>query len=148
MSVTRRGFLGICGASIAGVALAPALGTPDDYEALLGHLEKEGLRHDVPQFEELGKIFAEEIAATMGRPGFSDRVLKAHAGPPCTTCPRRKGCARMQHPPGWKPGDPNPHGGFGPEHMADETREQVYGTSDLCTIYELRDFHFTGASLV
>jgi hypothetical protein len=84
MSVTRRGFLGI-GAAILGGALLPGKDpTPaldPEYGALVNELAKNGLRHEKPQFEELGKIFAEEIQATMQRPSFSDRVFEQHYAP-------------------------------------------------------------------
>lgn len=77
MSVTRRGFLGM-GAALLGSVLLPDMESDVDpeYELLLTHLEKEGLRDGPPQFEELGKVFAEEIMATMERPGFCDRLFR------------------------------------------------------------------------
>jgi len=39
------------------------------------------MRHEKPEFEELGKIFAEEIKATMERPGFCDRLFRQHYAP-------------------------------------------------------------------
>ena len=77
MTVTRRGFLGI-GAAILGGALLPGKESTlgPEYGALVDELAQNGLRHEKPQFEELGKIFAEEIQATMQRPGWCDRLFK------------------------------------------------------------------------
>ncbi len=84
MSVTRRDFLGI-GAAILGGALLPGKElTPalaPEYTTLVDGLAKNGLRHEAPEFEALGKIFADEITATMQRPGFSDRLFEKHYAP-------------------------------------------------------------------
>jgi len=105
MSVTRRGFLGICGAAVAG-AVIPGKKEPTaktatgDYHltctryvrphtysyrirtlspqenSFLAELERTGMRHEKPAFADLGKIFSDEIQATMERPGFCDRLFK------------------------------------------------------------------------
>lgn len=94
MSVTRRGFLGI-GAAVIGGALLPGpdptsscsgaldscSGESAEYDALLTKLEAEGMRHGPPQFEELGKVIADEIQATMQRPSFADRIFEPHYAP-------------------------------------------------------------------
>lgn len=84
MSVTRRGFLGI-GAAILGGAMLPGKDptplVPDEYGALLTKLEKEGLKNGPRKWQKLGKVFAEEIQATMERPGFCDRLFQDHYAP-------------------------------------------------------------------